>query len=85
MKRRYIFTVVAGRSGQAFLTDVFRRHVPKCYPAFEEPQVNPVLKGFLENYERRFRRKYIETNELLGRGNVLTAYEEKDTAYIKIE
>jgi len=83
MKRRYIFTVVAGRSGQAFLTHVFRSHVPNCYPAFEEPQVNNVLKGFLGNFEHRFRRKYVETNELLGRGKVLIAYEEGDTEYIE--
>ena len=83
MNRRYIFTVVAGRSGQAYLTDVFRRHAPNCYPAFEEPQVNSALKGFLGNCERRFRRKFIETHELLGRGKVLTAYENGDTAYIE--
>ena len=83
MKRRYIFTVVAGRSGQAYLTDVFRRHAKNCYPAFEEPQVTPVLEGFLGNYERRFRRKFIETNELLGRGKVLTAYEANNNSYIE--
>jgi hypothetical protein len=83
MKRRYIFTVVAGRSGQASLTDIFRRHVPNCYPAFEEPQVHPVLRGRLGNYERRFRRKYIQSNELLGRGKVLAAYEDGNTEYLE--
>ena len=83
MNRRHVFTVVAGRSGQAYLTDIFNRHVPNCYPAFEEPQVIPITKGLLGKVEHRIRRKYIETNELLGRGRVLTAYEERDSSYIE--
>jgi len=83
MKRRYIFTVVAGRSGQAYLNDVFKRYVPNSYTAFEEPQINSIFKGGLGRVEHRLRRKYIETNELLGRGKVLTAFEESDTAYIE--
>ena len=59
MKRHYVFTVVAGRSGQAYLTDIFNRHVPNCYPAFEEPQVKPITKGFLGKVEHRIRRNYI--------------------------
>ena len=29
----------AGRSGQASLTEILRRHVPVCYAAFEEPNI----------------------------------------------
>jgi hypothetical protein len=83
MKRRYIFTVVAGRSGQAYLSDVFKRYVPNCYPAFEEPQINRIFKGRMGAAEQRLRRKYFETHELLGRGKVLTAFEENDFAYIE--
>jgi len=80
---RYIFTVTAGRSGQASLTDLMHRHVPGCYPAFEEPAVNRCLPAFLANYERRFRRRFVETHELLGRGRVLSAFDRGDDAYLE--
>jgi hypothetical protein len=79
---RYIFTVTTGRSGQASLCDLLRTHVPGCYAAFEEPAATPVLPGVLGDFERRFRRRFIETHELLGRGRVLTAFEEGDEAYL---
>jgi len=79
----FIFTVTAGRSGQGSLTELLRRHVPGCYPAFEEPAVNRCLPEFLANYERRFRRRFIETHELLGRGSVLTAFNQGDDAYLE--
>jgi len=75
--------VTAGRSGQGSLTDLLRRHVPGCYPAFEEPAVNRRLPAFLANYERRFRRRFVETHELLGRGRVLTAFDRGDDAYLE--
>ena len=77
---QYIFTVTAGRSGQGTLTDLLRRHVPSCYPAFEEPAVYRRLPAVLGNYERRFRRRFVETHELLGRGRVLTAFDRGDDA-----
>ena len=80
---QYIFTVTAGRSGQGSLTDLLRRHVPGCYPAFEAPAVNRRLPAFLANYERRFRRRFVETHELLGRGRVLTAVDRGDDAYLE--
>jgi len=83
MKRRYIFTVVAGRSGQAYLKDVFKRYVPNCYPAWEEPVINRIFKGHMGTVENHLRRKYFETNELLGRGKVLTAFEKNDSAYLE--
>lgn len=79
---RYVFTAVAGRSGQNAFCELLRRHVPDCYAAFEEPNVRPLLPGRLATYERRFRRRFIETHELLGRGRVLSAYAAGDETYL---
>ena len=79
----YIFTVVAGRSGQATLTEILRRHVPGCFPAFEAPSPALRLPGRLGQLEHRFRRRFIETNELLGRGKVLDAFERGDIEYLE--
>lgn len=75
---RFIFTVSTGRSGQASLTAFFERFVPNCLTLFEEPQVRPILPGAIGDIERLFRRRFIETNELLGRGKVLTAFDSGD-------
>lgn len=75
---RFIFTVSTGRSGQASLSGIFERFVPDCLTLFEQPQVNPVLPRPFHDLERRFRRRFIETHELLGRGKVLTAFERGD-------
>lgn len=79
---RHFFTVVAGRSGQATLTEILRRYVPGCYPAFEEPMPRVFLPGHFGRLEYRFRRRFIETHELLGRGKVLKAFEEGNYDYI---
>lgn len=81
-QERFIFTVATGRCGQSSLTELVQHHVPHCYPAFEEPNIHPLLPAMFEAYERRFRRRFVETNELLGRGKVLSAYESGDHAYI---
>lgn len=70
----YVFTATAGRSGQNYLSALLRRHVPRALVLFEEPQVRPILPRPLDSYERRFRRRFIETHELLGRGKVLDAF-----------
>lgn len=77
------FTVVAGRSGQATLTEILRRHVPGCFPAFEAPSPSLLLPGRLGQWEHRFRRRFVETNELLGRGKVLGAFERGDVDYLE--
>ena len=82
-KNSFIFTVTAGRSGQASLANLFRKHVFNCYPAFEEPQIHYYFPVFLNNIERRFRRRFIETHELLGRGKILTAFELGNDLYLK--
>lgn len=72
--RRYIFTVTPGRSGQASLADLVQRNCCGTLAAFEEPQVRPLLPGIAGDFERRFRRRFIETHEILGRGDVLRAF-----------
>lgn len=79
---RFIFTVATGRCGQASLTQLVQNHVTGCYPAFEEPQIFPILPRPFDTYERLFRRRFIETHELLGRGKILTAFEDGDHGYI---
>jgi hypothetical protein len=80
---RFIFTVATGRCGQSSLMELVEHHVPECYAAFEAPDLKPILPPPFDAYERRFRRKFIETHELLGRGKVLGAFENGDEAYIE--
>jgi len=80
---RHYFTVVAGRSGQATLTETLRRHVPGCFPAFEAPAPRLLFGGRVGRWEHRFRRRFVETNELLGRGKVLAAFENGDLGYLE--
>lgn len=77
---RYVFTATAGRSGQNYLSALLRRHVPGALVLFEEPQVRTILPRPLDSYERRFRRRFVETHELLGRGKVLDAFVAGDDA-----
>lgn len=83
MVERFIFTVATGRCGQASFTELIRRHVPAAYSAFEEPHARTRLPGALGDLERHFRRRFVETDELLGRGRVLDAYVKYDDAYIE--
>lgn len=80
MTTRYIFTATAGRSGQNSLADIARRYIPGCLAQFEEPQIRPLTKQPFARYERLFRRRFIETHELLGRGRVLEAFVTRDDA-----
>lgn len=79
---RYIFTVTAGRSGQNTLSNILDNHLRNSYVAFEEPQINYIFRGRLADFERAFRRKFIETHEMLGRGKILTAFVGDDVDYI---
>ena len=40
------------------------------------------FRGVAGNLENRFRRRFVETDELLGRGKVLTAFEENDQVFL---
>jgi hypothetical protein len=82
MAKTYFFTIATGRCGQSSLTKLLNTHVPDCYAAFEEPKPNLHFKGIAGVLERRFRRKFFETHELLGRGKVLMAFENDDQAYL---
>lgn len=75
---RFIFTVTPGRSGQASLTELANRCGVGVKAAFEEPQIRPRLPGALGDLERHFRRRFIETHEILGRGDVLRAFASRD-------
>ncbi|MGD9537702.1 MAG: hypothetical protein AB7P52_08660 [Alphaproteobacteria bacterium] len=79
---RWIFTVSPGRSGQGSLAAFLAAHVERAYVAFEEPQVRPHLPGALGDLERRFRRRFVETDEMLGRGRILLADANGDQGYI---
>ncbi len=83
MIERFIFTVATGRCGQASFTEWVNKHVPAAYAAFEEPHARPRLPGALGDLERHFRRRFVETDELLGRGRVLDAFVANDDAYIE--
>jgi hypothetical protein len=82
MTDRYIFTVASGRCGQSSLSHFLNTHVENCYAAFEEPSPRLHFCGILGDMERRFRRRFVETHELLGRGKVLSAFDSGDEAYL---
>ena len=73
----FIFVVSAGRSGQSNFSQLLAQAYPKSYVAFEEPQIRYMLPNLLNWPERKFRRAFIETDELLGRGRVLNAFSRK--------
>ena len=79
---RYIFTVTTGRSGAMTLANILNSSMDNAYASFEAPYINTIFKGSLSNIEYKVRRKYIESNELLGRGKVLKAYDDKNISFI---
>ena len=83
MHINYIFTVTNGRSGQATLFKVLKEYSNNCLSEFEAPHINPIFPWLIGDLEKKFRRRYVETNELLGRGKVIEAYEEKNYEYIE--
>jgi len=83
MDERFIFTVATGRCGQASFAEWIHRHVPGAFAAFEEPHARTRLPGVLGDIERQFRRRFVETDELLGRGRVLKAFMSGDDDYIE--
>ena len=83
MIKNYIFTVTNGRSGQATLHKYLKLYSLECLSAFEEPNIALILPTIFSNIEKKIRRKYFETHELLGRGKVLKAYQEKNLNYLK--
>ena len=84
MHINYIFTVTNGRSGQATLFKVLQEYSNNCISEFEAPNIKPLFPWLIGDLEKKFRRKFFETNELLGRGKVIKAYEKKNYKYIEI-
>jgi hypothetical protein len=80
---RYIFTVTPGRSGQASLTKLVQSSSLDTVAAFEEPQVRTVFPSVAGDIERLFRRRFVETHEILGRGDVLKAFARDDQATLE--
>ena len=74
----FVYVVSAGRSGQASFSKILQQAYPNAYVAFEEPQIKYLLPKCLSWPERKLRRTFIETDELLGRGKVLTAFARND-------
>ena len=83
MINNYIFTITTGRSGQSSLHSILKLYSKNCYSAFEAPDIKLFFPRALGDIEKIIRRKFFETNELLGRGKVLKAYENKDYQYIE--
>lgn len=83
MIETFVFTISPGRSGQGSLAACLSRALTDTFVAFEEPQVRLFLPGFLGHAERRLRRRFIETHELLGRGRVLQAFDRGDEAALR--
>ena len=77
-EQTFVFVVSAGRSGQSHFSKLLEKAYPASYVAFEQPQIHYVFPKFLNWPERKFRRAFIETDELLGRGGVLTAFSRND-------
>jgi hypothetical protein len=75
---RFIFTATAGRSGQGYFSSLLNHHVADCVALFEEPRVTPLFPGALGDLERRVRRRFFETHELLGRGKAMIAFQAGD-------
>jgi len=77
-KKTIIFVVSPGRSGQSSFAKILEQAFPAAYVGFEEPQISYVLPRQFAYFERKFRRRFLETNELLGRGRVLKAFENQN-------
>ena len=83
MNKNYVFTITNGRSGQATLFNILKKASVDCVSEFEAPNIDPYFSWFLGDLEKILRRRFFETNELLGRGKVIRAYEEKNYTYIE--
>lgn len=81
--QHYVFTVFTGRGGGAQTTAFLNRTVSGCWAANEFPEYVPTLPGRLGRWQHRFHRRFIETHELLGRGEVIKAFVRGDDDYIE--
>ena len=83
MIKHFIFTITNGRSGQETLYNIIKSNSINCLTNFEHPNFKPYFSNILGDIERKIRRKFLQTNELLGRGKVLKAFEKNNIDYIE--
>ena len=53
MKKHYIFTVTAGRSGQETLYYILSKNSKNCIAEFEAPNIKPYLPSLLGTIEKK--------------------------------
>ena len=70
------FTAVAGRSGSNYLTLLINKYAKNCFSECEAPDLIHKGSGFTGSLSRSFQRKWIVTEEMLGRGKALEWYEQ---------
>ena len=58
MINNYIFTVTAGRSGQATLYDILQRYSQGCLSSFEAPSIKTIFPSFLGDIEKKNKEKF---------------------------
>jgi hypothetical protein len=83
MKGRYIFAVYTGRAGGEQTTQFFQRNVIGAVARNEYPSYSPTLPSPFDQWQRKFHRNFIESDELLGRGKVIHAFVQNDKNYIE--
>ena len=69
--------------GQETLYNVLKSNSLDCHSTFEHPNIKPIFPNILGDIEKKLRRKFIQTNELLGRGKVLRAFDKDNIKYIE--
>ena len=72
---KLIFFAVAGRSGSNYLTYLFNKFGKNCFSECEAPDLIFKNNWVFGTLARNFQRKWIVTDEMLGRGKALEWYE----------
>ena len=75
----YIFTACTGRCGQHSLGDFINRFALNTLVEVEPPQLLYPNNAPFGNYLRNFQRKWVFTDEMLGRGKALQWYRDGDS------
>ena len=74
----YIYTACTGRCGQHSLGDFISRYALNTLVEVEPPQLLYPNNAPFGNYLRNFQRKWVFTDEMLGRGKALQWYRDGD-------
>ena len=75
----YIYTACTGRCGQHSLGDFINRYALNTLVEVEPPQLLYPNNAPFGNYLRNFQRKWVFTDEMLGRGKALQWYRDGDS------